>query len=89
MKVIQDIKLCDFLAWSGGRDTIKELTFGDMLKVQDFIEQTYEMPIDEIELNDFLWFERDIIAEICGFKDFDEMIEKRRNKNANLHRNRK
>ena len=30
--------------------------------------------IEDTELNDFFWFERDLIAEWLGYEDYDELM---------------
>ena len=79
MKVIieNDISLADFDAWSGGADTL------DTLIEKDLCEQLESIIDDEAvsgeggwsdtSLNDFLWFERDTIAEWLGFNDWEEL----------------
>ena len=67
---------CDldqFDAWSGGKDTLDVLIEKDVCdEVQSFIEELYcdEIPT-ETEINDFLWFERDTIAQHLGYDDWD------------------
>lgn len=62
----------NFDAWSGGNDTLKVLIEkGVCDKVEEFIEQCFTDPTDT-DINDFLWFERDQIAEYLGYKDWDE-----------------
>lgn len=62
----------NFDAWSGGNDTLKVLIEkGVCDEVEDFIEQCFTDPTDT-DINDFLWFERDQIAEYLGYKDWDE-----------------
>lgn len=67
---------CDldqFDAWSGGKDTLGVLIEKDVCdEVQSFIEELYcdEIPT-ETEINDFLWFERDTIAQHLGYDDWD------------------
>ena len=67
---------CDldqFNAWSGGKDTLETLIEkGDCDDVQQLIEDTFldEVPT-ETEINDFLWFERDFIAQHLGYDDWD------------------
>lgn len=66
-----DCILEDFDAWSGGRSTLDTLIEkGVCEKVEDFIEQCFTDPTDT-DINDFLWFERDQIAEYLGYKDWD------------------
>jgi len=67
---------CDldqFGAWSGGKDTLDVLIDkGVCDEVQSFIEELYcdEIPT-ETAINDFLWFERDMIAQHLGYDDWD------------------
>ena len=67
---------CDldqFDAWSGGKDTLDVLIDkGVCNEVQSFIEEVFcdEIPT-ETQINDFLWFERDAIAEHLGYEDWD------------------
>lgn len=68
---------CDldqFDAWSGGKDTLDVLIEkGVCDEVQFFIEETFcgEIPT-ESAINDFLWFERDFIAQHLGYDSWDE-----------------
>ena len=62
----------NFDAWSGGKDTLDVLIEkGVCDEVEDFIGQCFTDPTDT-DINDFLWFERDQIAEYLGYKDWDE-----------------
>ena len=61
----------NFDAWSGGKDTLDVLIEkGVCDEVEDFIEQCFTDPTDT-DINDFLWFERDQIAEYLGYKNWD------------------
>lgn len=64
-----------FGAWSGGNDTLQVLIEkGDCDKVEAIIDSLYadgEIPT-ETAINDFLWFERDWIAQELGYADWDE-----------------
>ena len=33
--------------------------------------------MEDVELNDFFWFERDTIAEWLGYEDYDELMKDR------------
>jgi hypothetical protein len=67
-----ECSLDQFDAWSGGKDTLDTLIEkGVCDEVEDFIEQCFTDPTDT-DINDFLWFERDQIAEYLGYKDWDE-----------------
>lgn len=67
-----DRSLEDFSAWAGGKATLDVLIEkGDCEQVEDFIEQCFSDPSDT-DINDFLWFERDQIAEYLGYEDWDD-----------------
>ena len=66
-----ETRLEKFDAWSGGNDTLKVLIEkGVCDQVEDFIEQCLSHPTDT-DINDFLWFERDQIAEHLGYDDWE------------------
>ena len=75
MKIYCDISLERFEAWSGGEDTL------DVLREKDLCDQLENILENDVfydgctdtELNDFLWFERDTIAEWLGFFDWDDL----------------
>lgn len=76
MKVYKDIDLAEFKPWGGAVDTIISLTESEMDAVQAHLElmETAE-GLSETDINDFLWYEIDFIAELCGYEDW-EALEK-------------
>lgn len=71
MEYTIDRNLEDFPAWAGGKATLDVLIEkGDCEQVEDFIEECFSHPTDT-DINDFLWFERDQIAEYLGYEDWD------------------
>ena len=71
---ITGVELEYFPAWSGGEDTLKTLIEkGDCDAVEMLIEEIFfdKTPTDT-EINDFLWFERDMIAEHLGYDDWED-----------------
>ena len=81
MKIIKEINGWNDLEhtlWSGGADTIKDLTCEEIETVLDILETSLpeENIMTETELNDFFWFERDTIAEWLGYENFDEIMER-------------
>ena len=73
MKYIEEKSLENFEAWSGGKDTLDELTHDECEKVESLIEETFaETPTDG-DINDFLWFERDTIAQHLGYDDWEDL----------------
>lgn len=75
MKIYMETTLERFDAWSGGEDTlevIREKGFCDTLEAH--IEcDIFPDGCTDTELNDFLWFERDFIAELLGFSDWEAL----------------
>ena len=74
MKYVVEESLDNFEAWSGGKDTLDTLREkGDCDAVEWLIEELYcdDIPSDTT-INDFLWFERDTIAQHLGYSDWDE-----------------
>lgn len=62
------------MSWSGGRDTLDDIFEHD--KEEELMNLLEEVFFDEIpsdtEVNDFLWFERDMIYEHCGLDENGE-----------------
>lgn len=73
MKITKEICLENFEAWSGGADTLHELTAGECKQLETIIEDLYPDGMDETQLNDLLWFERDTIAEWLGYRDWEHI----------------
>lgn len=69
--------LWDFQAWSGGADTLDTLKEkNDTEDVESLIEEIFSGSVpSDTEINDFLWFERDAIAEHLGYKDWEAYEE--------------
>lgn len=82
MTVTMEISVYDLwdMLWSGGRDTLDDLTVNEAQTILDILEDT-KCP-DEYytltELNDFFWFERDTIAEWLGYENFEELMNTER-----------
>jgi hypothetical protein len=75
MKIVNEIEsLSEFGAWSGGQDTINDLTEEQLDSLFPMIEEAFPEGLSETELNDFLWFERELIAEWLGFEDYDALL---------------
>ena len=68
-----ETSLYDFPAWQGGKDTLNTLIDrGDCQEVEDLIETVFfDQDATDEDINDFLWFERDAIAEHLGYSDWD------------------
>ena len=76
MKIYREIPLTEFEFWAGGKQTVEELTEEELDQIEQILEEIYPEGMDETEVNDFFWFERELIAEWLGYKDFDEIMER-------------
>ena len=88
MKLYYETTFEDFAynkCWSGAKDTIAELTSDEVERlgyaIEDMIASDCDVDgWDEGELNDYLWFERDDIAQWLGYADFDDLMEQHKEK---------
>ena len=83
MKIYKEItSITEYEAWSGAVDTINRLEELDAIETIDsMLDDIFSDGCSETELNDFLWFERETIAEMIGhcsadlFEDEEEESE--------------
>ena len=69
-----DESLENFSAWAGGKATLEVLIDKDLCdQVEELIDECFTNPT-ATEINDFLWFERDAIAEHLGYEDWDALV---------------
>lgn len=79
MRIYKDISLDEFEAWSGAEDTMETLrqleneTGEDVFGIVETCLEGIVGDTDETELNDFLWFETDNIAEWLGYEDWEAL----------------
>lgn len=73
MKIIQEIGIRDFKAWSGAIDTQNRIIECDKCNEFDsLIEDLYPEGLTNTQLNDILWFEDEWIFESIGIAEDDE-----------------
>ena len=76
MKIISEIGLNEFKAWSGAKATKRRIEEAD--KEADFerlIDELYPEGLTDTQLNDILWFESDWIFESLGISEEEEEEE--------------
>ena len=73
LTITDEISLENFEAWSGGKDTLDKLAHQECETVENMIEDCYPDGMSATALNDFLWFERDTIAEWLGFRNWEHL----------------
>lgn len=73
MKIITETSLYDFEAWSGAKSTLANLDSDQCAQLESILEDEYPDGMEEGQLNDILWFERDWIAEMLGYEDWEDL----------------
>ena len=74
MKYYVETSLENFEAWSGGRDTLEVLIEKGLCDtVEACLEDILDGDSSDTTINDILWFERDMIAEWCGFSSWEAL----------------
>ena len=76
MKIYTEESLKNFEFWSGAKDTVKYLTDDELDTIEKILEDTYPEGMSETQINDIFWFEDDWIAEILGYNDFEEIMNR-------------
>lgn len=79
MKYIVEDSLRNFKAWAGGADTLKELTLDEIDIIDEGITECYEgIELTETDINDFLWFETNVIAEWLGYDNWESYLNSKK-----------
>ena len=77
MKIWSDDSIRNFNFWSGARDTVNDLFDSDFDILEPLIEEMFGGEVEDVDLNDFFWFERDTIASWLGYEDYEELMRDR------------
>ena len=73
MKIVSEIGLEEFNAWSGAVTTKERIIEeGKEREFEDLIEECYPEGLTDTELNDLLWFEDEWIFDSLGIVDEEE-----------------
>ena len=74
MKYYVETSLENFEAWSGGRDTLEVLIEKGLCDtVEACLEDILDGDSSDTYINDILWMERDMIADWCGFSNWEAL----------------
>ena len=76
MTITTETKLRNFEFWAGAEDTAKYLTLEELDTIESHLEELYPEGMTETELNDLFWFDDDFIAELLGYNDFEEIMNR-------------
>ena len=63
-------------SWSGAIQTLDDISNADLEReFMDYLEEIFGDEVEDTELNDFIWFERDTIYDYLGLDENGEVIE--------------
>lgn len=73
MQMTYELDLRSFDAWSGGRITLDRIIEEGKCSTLEFmLEDLYPDGMSDTQLNDLLWFERDLVYEWLGISNEEE-----------------
>ena len=74
MKIITETSLDNFQAWEGAKQTLQKIReAGKVEDLEMLLDDIYPDGIDDVKLNDILWFDNDWILEQLGMKPEEEV----------------
>lgn len=75
MIIYEEESLKNFQFWSGGKYLASCLTEKEFDIIEELLEELYPDGMEETEINNFFWFDGDIIAQALGYEDEDDLLE--------------
>lgn len=74
MKIVSEISLESFEAWSGGKDTLdRVISEGKCDELEAMLEDLYPDGMTDTQLNDLLWFEPETVYNWLGIRTESEI----------------
>lgn len=70
MKIVNEMPLRDFKFWSGAKDTVAGLTNDQFDLLEEKLEEEYPDGMTDTEINNFFWFNRNIIREWLELNEY-------------------
>lgn len=78
MTIIKEERLANFEFWSGACYLAEKLTSKEFDIIEELLEELYPDGMEEVQVNDFFWFDGDTIAQSLGYEDEDDLLESRK-----------
>lgn len=66
MWIKDDVSLCAFKFWSGGKDRADLLTMYELEDIEQQLEELYPDGMTSTQLNDLFWFDFDWVCSLIG-----------------------
>lgn len=74
MKIISDISLENFEAWSGAKSTLDRIIANNCCReLEAILEDLYPEGMTDTQLNDLLWFEEEAVYEWVGIRSEEQI----------------
>lgn len=74
MKIVSEVSIADFEAWSGGKDTLDRIIAEDKCdELEAILEDLYPDGMTDTQLNDLLWFEPETVYGWLGIRTESEI----------------
>ena len=70
MRIYSEMSLTSFEFWGGAKDRAKMLTYEELERVGEVIEELYE-EIEDVAINGLFWFDFGCVVDWLGYK-YDE-----------------
>ena len=77
MKFYKEERLADFHFWDNAIETVKYLTTEDLDALDKYMTKNIHKFFRAGEVNDFFSFEKNRIAEVLGFNDWESLVAER------------
>lgn len=71
MKIIRETTLTSFEFWGGACDNAEQLTYEELLNLDDMLDSDHPEGLSETAINDTFWFDFDYICALLGL-EYDE-----------------
>lgn len=75
MELKHDVPLRHFEFWSGAAQRARHLSWEQLDRIEFELEQLYPEGMTDTQVNDLFWFEEDFIAQLLGYRDWEELEE--------------
>ena len=71
MRIKTEKSLQHFQFWSGAKDLAERLTWGELIEIENQLEELYPNGLTETEINDLFWFDAEFICDLIGETEED------------------
>lgn len=77
MVIKTEISLKDFEFWSGAKSNAELLTPDELDLIDEYLQDISNEPLSKTEVNDFMWFETETIADWLEYSSWEELFNER------------